>query len=59
MTETAQETFLSHLIELRDRLVRSLVALALVFLPTFFYASELYDMLAHADDAARSRRARR
>lgn len=46
MSESAQETFLSHLFELRDRLVRSLVALGLVFLPTFFFASELYDLLA-------------
>ena len=46
MSETAQETFLSHLFELRDRLVRSLVAVGLVFIPTFFYASELYDLLA-------------
>lgn len=46
MSETPQETFLSHLFELRDRLVRSLVALGVVFIPTFFYASELYDLLA-------------
>lgn len=46
MSEGPQETFLSHLIELRDRLVRSIVALALVFIPTFFYASPLYDLLA-------------
>ncbi len=46
MSESAQETFLSHLFELRDRLVRSLVALGLAFLPTFFFASELYDLLA-------------
>lgn len=46
MTDTAQETFLSHLFELRDRLVRSLVALGIVFIPTFFFASELYDLLA-------------
>ena len=46
MTDNAQETFLSHLFELRDRLVRSLVALAIVFIPTFFFASELYDLLA-------------
>lgn len=46
MSETAQETFLSHLFELRDRLVRSLVAVGLVFIPTFFYASELYDLVA-------------
>lgn len=47
MSEEAQETFLSHLFELRDRLVRSLVAVLLCFLPAFFYASELYDLLAH------------
>ncbi len=46
MSEGAQETFLSHLIELRDRLVRSIVAVALVFIPTFFYAADLYDLLA-------------
>ncbi|MBX3671355.1 MAG: twin-arginine translocase subunit TatC [Burkholderiales bacterium] len=46
MTDNAQETFLSHLFELRDRLVRSLVALGIVFIPTFFFASELYDLLA-------------
>ena len=46
MSETAEETFLSHLFELRDRLVRSLVALGVVFLPTFFFASDLYDLLA-------------
>jgi len=46
MSESAQETFLSHLFELRDRLVRSLVALGLVFLPTFFFAADLYDLLA-------------
>ncbi|HEX4944140.1 MAG TPA: twin-arginine translocase subunit TatC [Usitatibacteraceae bacterium] len=46
MTEDSQETFLSHLFELRDRLVRSIVALGLVFIPTFFYASQLYDLLA-------------
>ena len=46
MTDSAQETFLSHLFQLLDRLVRSLVALGIVFIPTFFFASELYDLLA-------------
>jgi sec-independent protein translocase protein TatC len=46
VSEEAQDTFLSHLFELRDRLVRSLVAVLLCFLPAFFYASELYDLLA-------------
>ena len=46
MSDNAQETFLSHLFELRDRLVRSLVAVLVAFLPSFFYASELYDLVA-------------
>lgn len=46
MTDENHETFLSHLIELRDRVVRALVAVGIAFLPAFFYASELYDLLA-------------
>ena len=45
MTE-AQETFLSHLIELRERLVRSLLAMALACIPTLYFSAELYDVLA-------------
>ena len=41
-----QETFLSHLIELRQRLVRSLLALLVASAPTLYYSSELYDLLA-------------
>ncbi len=43
----SQETFLSHLIELRERLVRSLVAVALCCIPTFYFSAELYDLLAY------------
>ena len=43
----AQETFLSHLIELRERLVRSLFAVAICCIPTFYFSSELYDILAY------------
>jgi sec-independent protein translocase protein TatC len=46
MSGTVEETFLSHLFELRDRLVRSLVAVGIAFIPTFFFAAELYDLLA-------------
>jgi len=42
----SQETFLSHLIELRERLVRSLLAVALCCIPTFYFSAELYDILA-------------
>ena len=41
-----QETFLSHLIELRDRLLRCLVAIGIAFIPAAFYSADLYDLLA-------------
>ena len=46
MAEESQETFLSHLIELRQRLVRSLLVVGLLFLPAFYFSAELYDFLA-------------
>jgi len=46
MMEDAQETFLSHLIELRQRLVRSLLAVGICALPMLYFSSELYDLLA-------------
>ncbi len=45
-TQDAQETFLSHLIELRQRLVWSLIAFAIACAPTLYYSAELYDLLA-------------
>ena len=44
--EETQETFLSHLIELRDRLLKCLVAVAIAFAPAFYFSAELYDFLA-------------
>jgi len=46
MAEDTQETFLSHLIELRQRLVRALVAVGILFIPAFIFSAELYDFLA-------------
>lgn len=43
----SEDTFISHLMELRDRLLRSLIAIGVVFLCLFPFASELYDLLAH------------
>ena len=43
----SQETFLSHLIELRERLVRSLLGVALCCIPTLYFSAELYDVLAY------------
>jgi sec-independent protein translocase protein TatC len=42
-----EDTFISHLIELRDRLLRSLIAVGVVFVVLFPFSSELYDLLAH------------
>jgi sec-independent protein translocase protein TatC len=42
----SQETFLSHLIELRQRLVRCLIAFALACVPALYFSAELYDVLA-------------
>src|SRR5215470_4367925 len=46
MADEAQETFLSHLIELRERLVRCLLAVAIASIPAMYFSSELYDLLA-------------
>jgi sec-independent protein translocase protein TatC len=46
MEQEVQETFLSHLIELRERLIRSLIAIGILLLPALYYSSELYDLLA-------------
>lgn len=42
-----QDSFLSHLVELRDRLVKAFVALIVVFLPLFaLWSADIYDLLA-------------
>ena len=41
-----EDTFISHLMELRDRLLRSLIAVAVIFACLFPFASELYDLVA-------------
>jgi sec-independent protein translocase protein TatC len=43
----SEDTFISHLMELRDRLLRSLIAIGIVFLCLFPFASDLYDLLAY------------
>ena len=42
----AQETFLSHLIELRTRLMRSIIAVVVVLVLLFPWAKEIYALLA-------------
>jgi len=41
-----QESFISHLIELRDRLLRSAIAWIVVFVCLFPWANDLYSLLA-------------
>lgn len=43
---TMQETFISHLIELRDRLLRAIVAVLVVFVCLMPWAGDIYDLLA-------------
>lgn len=45
---TTQDTFISHLVELRTRLLRAVVAVLLVFIVLFIYPgpSAIYDLLA-------------
>jgi len=43
---TAQDTFISHLVELRDRLLRAILAVVAVFLCLFYWAKDLYALLA-------------
>ena len=46
MSEEPGESFLSHLVELRSRLIRALIAIILVFVCLFPWAKELYSLLA-------------
>ncbi len=43
---TTQDTFISHLVELRDRLLRAILAVIIVFLCLFPWARDLYAILA-------------
>lgn len=42
----AEQPFISHLVELRDRLIRMLIAILLVFLVLFPFANDLYTFVA-------------
>lgn len=46
MSDAPEESFLSHLFELRDRLIRALLAILIVFVCLFPWAKELYTLLA-------------
>jgi sec-independent protein translocase protein TatC len=42
-----EDTFISHLIELRDRLLRMVIVVGVIFICLFPFASDLYDLLAY------------
>ena len=42
----AEGTLISHLLELRDRLLRSTLAVCIVFLPLVFYSNQLFTLVA-------------
>ncbi len=44
--EDKQESFISHLVELRDRLIRALLAVLIVFLALVSWARDIYSLLA-------------
>lgn len=46
MSDAGEETFISHLVELRDRLLKIIGATLLVFLVLFYWASDIYTLLA-------------
>ncbi len=48
MSDTQEESFISHLIELRDRLLRSLIAIAVIMVGLCIYPGPgvIYDVLA-------------
>src|SRR2546422_14468 len=43
---STQDSFISHLVELRDRLLRAILAVIVVFLCLFYGARDLYALLA-------------
>lgn len=44
--QLAEGTLISHLLELRDRLLRSTIAVLIVFLPLAFFSKELFTVVA-------------
>lgn len=46
-TSELQETFITHLVELRNRIVRAAVVVVIVFLCLMPWAAQIYDLLAY------------
>ncbi len=47
MSESQEDSFISHLVELRDRLLRAVVAVVVIFVCLMPWAGDIYDILAH------------
>ena len=41
-----EDSFISHLIEMRDRLLRAVIAVVLIFICLFPWAQDIYALLA-------------
>ena len=44
----AEGTLISHLLELRDRLIRALIVVGIVFIPCGYYSNELFEFVCEA-----------
>lgn len=44
--DSNEQPFLEHIIELRSRILRSLTAIVVLFIPTFYFANQLYGFIA-------------
>jgi sec-independent protein translocase protein TatC len=44
--QLAEGTLISHLLELRDRLIRAMVCVAVAFLPCMYYSSQIFTFMA-------------
>ncbi|KZN44275.1 twin-arginine translocase subunit TatC [Pseudoalteromonas luteoviolacea] len=47
MSDTATSGFISHLIELRDRLIRALASILVIFLALVYFANDIYAFVAN------------
>jgi sec-independent protein translocase protein TatC len=46
LVDTSEQPFLDHLIELRSRILRTLVVVLVLFFPTYYFANDLYEFVA-------------
>lgn len=52
--EQSEQTFISHLIELRNRLLRIILCVLVVFLGLTTYANQIYSLVAFYEAHART-----